>query len=104
MTISPYELLRASKPQPPQSVVTPYDLYSRIQQKEPAYRQDSISPVPPPAPSERACSAAAAPAVRRTHYISDIHAKHSTADRRASFVSRPIHEQEMPPAQQTTHP
>ena len=95
MTPSPYELLRAVRPQPPHSVVTPYDLYSQIQQSAPLPKPEALLPVSQP---EHPALAAASPfAIRKTHYISDIHAKHSTACRCASFISQPIRE-DFPPS------
>jgi len=97
MNVSPYELLRASKPQSTQSIVTAYDLYSCIKQKEPAVKQDSICPVPQAEPFEHpSASSSRLSASQRTHYISDIHAKHSIAGRHASFINQPIHEVQKP--------
>lgn len=82
--VSPYALLKASKPKQPASLVTPYDLYS-VAQNEPAYSSGSTektqkvdipSIVPPP--------------VRKTHYIHDIGLRHNQALRRTSLTQTPI--------------
>ena len=89
MTLSPYELLRTSRPQPQSAAITPYDLYSRIQQ-EPAV------PVHVPVQASAALAQAqpqpAVPpsAARKTHYISDIHTKHASAVRHAAFTHEPL--------------
>ena len=85
--VSPYALLCASRPRPAASVVTPYDLYSRLQQ-EAAVQQPTASPAiaqENPPVSDMLPSPA-----RKTHYISDIHQRHSKADLRASFIHQPL--------------
>lgn len=85
--ISPYELLKASKPRKPNTVTTPYDLYSAAQ----------ISATEPPEIiSEQASSnagqraAVSVPSVptRKTHYISDIQKRHNAALRRSALSPR----------------
>ena len=73
--ISPYALLTASRPKSAASIVTPYDLYSAVQNRE-----DMPSP-PPESP--------ASPAPVRTHYIRDIGQRHNNAVRRATFSAPP---------------
>jgi len=99
MTISPYELLRASKPLPRPSVVTPYDLYSRIQQEPAApFPSETAFPMEAALLPEAARQAEPAPpastalpaAARKTHYISDIHSRHSAAGRHARFTKEPL--------------
>ena len=89
MNVSPYELLCASKPKVPQTLVKPYDLYSSMQQNDPVFVHASIPSDPLPAPAGHDL-AATVPSVRKTHYISDIHAKHSSAGRRTAFVNQPL--------------
>ena len=88
MIVSPYELLCASKPQPRPCVVMPYDLYSRIQQ-EPAVPVPASVSLPPDHP-QPAASAVSLPVARKTHYISEIHTKHTAAGRRAAFIHEPL--------------
>lgn len=81
--VSPYELLCASRPAVP--AAAPYDLYSRLQQ------ESAPSPEVPPTPQiGLPAPLAPLPPVKKTHYISDIHMKHSTAGRRAAFVNQPL--------------
>ncbi len=63
--ISPYELLKRSKPKPPPAYVTDYDLYSAAQQSTP-------EPAAPPA---------------KTHYVSGIHQRHTRALKHAQMQS-----------------
>ena len=78
MSVSPYELLRSCIPKPPETTVTPYDLYSAVQAQPqapaafapPAPEPTEASPVPPP---------------RRTHYIAQIRARHDLAQRPPAF-------------------
>lgn len=86
--ISPYELLCQSKPRQIPTFVTPYDLYSRA-------GQSYVHPMPPEpaaAPSMPPTSAAfdAPAAGRHTHYISDIHARHSTAGKNVVLSNIPL--------------
>jgi len=87
MTVSPYALLCASRPQPAPSVVTPYDLYSSVHQEHAAAMPAAAEP--PAAPSIPIQTLPAAP--RKTHYIADIHARHSTAGKSARFTHDPLH-------------
>ena len=76
--ISPYALLKASKPKAPARVVTPYDLYSAMQH-EPALPAQEPMPapvLPPPA--------------KKTHYIRDIGLKHNQALHRVSLTQAPL--------------
>lgn len=81
--VSPYALLKASKPKTPASLVTPYDLYSTIQ-REP----DTV--IRQPEPLQAFDVRAAEPPVRKTHYIRDIGFRHSQALRHASFSQTPM--------------
>lgn len=83
-TLSPYALLCASKPKPPATVVTPYDLFSASQQTNAdtySHTSDALSAQTheqsPPyknfLPSEK------------THYISDIHARHNKAAKHCRY-------------------
>ena len=90
MSVSPYELLCLSKPRKPAALVTPYDLYSQSQQQlamQPeAVRAESLTEVP-----ASTCALPQQPtSTLRTHYISDIQKRHSTATRRTAFSSSPI--------------
>ena len=79
-SISPYELLYASRPKPVSSFNTAYDLYSQMQNE---YYKPSIQvPESTPAPSNDTALTEQAPsATKRTHYIADIHARHNAANR-----------------------
>ena len=85
MVPSPYALLCASKPKPPQTVTTEYDLYSL---SLPA-AADSL-PLQEPAVTMSMPTQSASPAAKRTHYIADIQARHTSAMRQASQTSRPL--------------
>lgn len=81
--ISPYALLRASKPQKPSTVASQYDLFS-LAQTGSAFAQASMqshekTAADMPAPVLQTPSTP----VQRTHYISDIHARHTKASRHA---------------------
>lgn len=101
-SISPYALLKASRPKPPAVIVTAYDLYSTAQSAaqpspsaqivQPAQSAQDAQPVPdPPATPVQAHVPAArtAPApyisTRRTHYIRDIETRHDAALRRTKL-------------------
>ena len=82
--VSPYALLKASKPKPPASLVTSYDLYS-VTQSSPAPADnhpnllrffDAPSSVSPPE--------------RKTHYIRNIGLRHNQALRNVAFSQTPI--------------
>lgn len=82
--ISPYALLKASKPKPSPSQASTYDLFSSAVQN---YKPDSAEK-PAPLSDRSPEQSAEAPRYiplpeKKTHYIADIHARHSTADRRA---------------------
>ena len=89
--ISPYALLCACRPKKAPSYITEYDLFSRAQQAEDAVGvapTSSISAAPLSMPP--VASTPAAPPAPRTHYISDIHARHASASSRISFASKPL--------------
>lgn len=75
--ISPYELLCASRPKPNSSIVTAYDLYSK------ALNESHTPSIHHPASlsSEDAVFSQMPHAMKRTHYIADIHARHNAANR-----------------------
>lgn len=84
--ISPYALLTASKPKSAAASVSRYDLYSMAQEQF-TDTSDTIQtaaefppmPVIPPVQQQK-----------RTHYISDINARHSSAAGRSAFNSSTI--------------
>ncbi len=78
--ISPYALLTASRPKSAASIVTPYDLYSAVQNRE---------DMPPPPPESPASPAPVRIQGTRTHYIRDIGQRHNNAVRRATFSAPP---------------
>lgn len=86
-SISPYMLLKLSKPKEPDVIVTEYDRYSAMQNvpSEPA-AAPKPAPEPaavyePPEPSRTAQPPMPPfyPPVRRTHYIKDIGSRHESA-------------------------
>ena len=83
-SISPYALLQASKPRPPKRITTDYDRFSLADKAAPSASPTptTLSPAHPAQPMEADPLQAFAPA-RRTHYIADIHARHSSAIRHA---------------------
>ena len=86
-SISPYALLCASKPQTPTSFTTPYD--KRSAELSSAARDAESARLQLPAETEIHPSPAGASILqRRTHYISDIHARHSFAASRTQFAPR----------------
>lgn len=103
-SISPYALLKASKPVPKHAATT-YDLYSAAQaaaSEQEAFPSSASPDLPdasfssaPPRDSHvqppSAPSAARMPLVpaRRTHYIADIKDRHAAALRRAAPGQRP---------------
>ena len=80
--ISPYALLTASRPKSAASIVTPYDLYSAVQNSAEPPAQAFPSEPPAPAPLPRLQGP-------RTHYIRDIGLRHSSAARRTVFSAPP---------------
>lgn len=90
--VSPYELLRMSKPKPAPTVVTAYDLYSAAQSQSPQSAEPPRQAPEPPREPERQEPPPAppvfAPPVRRTHYIADIKSRHEMASHRSSL--RPV--------------
>ncbi len=110
-SVSPYALLRASIPKAVTRIANAYDLFSvaqsaaqdvPAQEAAPARRgaaepasapEPQAVPVPqavpePPVIPEPRVRASTLPA-RRTHYISDIAARHNAAARSASFLDAP---------------
>ena len=71
--ISPYALLCACKPRRVTVPASPYDLYSTVHQANAQERLPDAA-AQPALPQEPASVPA-----RRTHYISDIHARHTRA-------------------------
>ena len=81
-SLSPYELLTASRPKPSSTFSTSYDLYCTFKHESAEMQSNSLhdaAPVssdnnitPPPEHSLQ---------VKRTHYIADIHARHNAANR-----------------------
>ncbi|MBE5800099.1 MAG: hypothetical protein E7321_09155 [Clostridiales bacterium] len=91
--ISPYALLCQSKPKPVYTPPTPYDLYSlTVRERQTA---DDITP---DSTSFFGSSGSQTPITadpplnpgRRTHYIADIHARHSAAFQHSPQSSRPL--------------
>ena len=78
--ISPYALLTASRPKSAASIVTPYDHYSAVQNRE---------DMPSPPPESPASPAPVRIQGARTHYIRDIGQRHNNAVRRATFSAPP---------------
>lgn len=87
-SISPYELLKRSKPKPPAAYVTDYDLYSAAQQGEPfpktqPFPDQSMPAAVPAASLTRQTmpmhALPARPSASKTHYIADIKTRHSRA-------------------------
>ena len=78
-SISPYTLLQQSKPKQPKQISTNYDQsYSGEENNQsPVLSNPSLKHV-----IESEASPVSSP-VRRTHYIADIHARHSSAIRHA---------------------
>ena len=72
--VSPYELLKRSKPKPPPAYVTDYDLYSAAQRPAPEPEIPQI----------------------KTHYVSGIHNRHAKAMKYAQMhsgvLSSPSHQ------------
>lgn len=79
--VSPYALLQASKPRPPHTMTTTYDLYSAAYAASPADAQ-ALESRSIPAENPTRSSSFRAPAPSQTHYISDIQKRHNAAIRR----------------------
>ena len=94
MTFSPYALLQSSRPKPPQTITTHYDLYSLSGQSS---VRDTPVQEPLPASPEQAITP---PAAKRTHYIADIHARHTGAMRQARQLSLPLSSATIPSSSQ----
>ena len=85
-SISPYALLCASKPKQQTSQPTPYDLYSAAQHHAalPETVKEPVSlPQERPYEAQRSAASLSSAQQKRTHYISDIHARHTSAARRS---------------------
>lgn len=86
--ISPYALLNASRPKSAASVVTPYDLYSAVQNAPEPLSVPAVETAPEqPAPRSPAVPRLQGP---RTHYIRDIGMRHSSAAGRTQFSAPPL--------------
>lgn len=91
-SVSPYALLKASKPKPVPTIVTPYDLYSSAyaQHTDASPASDSpdltASDAPHHQSPQRRVQAYPNDPSRRTHYISDIHSRHNQAIRQSSRI------------------
>ncbi len=92
--LSPYALLKSSKPRPPAVYTTSYDAFSAVSQSAavPAPLPMQIPPAPPPVLPPMPCT--------RTHYIADIKARHSFAAKH-SRMSVPGAPAQSPPSLQT---
>ena len=91
-SVSPYVLLRASKPKDAPTVATAYDLYSAMQSCPPPELQPiAAQPASQESSAKDERSPAAMPLVPRgrTHYIEQIRSRHSAAARRAYPPSSP---------------
>ncbi|MBR5288725.1 MAG: hypothetical protein IKU34_09090 [Clostridia bacterium] len=72
--LSPYALLKQSKPKHPSVYTTAYDLYSAVAQEKHDHASDNAAaPLSPPHPLQSSI-----PTVR-THYITDIKKRHQNA-------------------------
>lgn len=89
-SVSPYALLSASKPKRAPSVVTAYDLYSMAQGRSSDAPEPAGMPRGQETPPARAAQPAVYPQPRKTHYISDIHTRHTSATSRTSMLSSPL--------------
>lgn len=82
-SISPYMLLKLSKPKEPDVIVTEYDRYSAMQNvpsESAAIPEPAAAPEPPvPPKAAEPPMPPFYPPVRRTHYIKDIGTRHETA-------------------------
>ena len=82
-SLSPYALLCASKPKPVPTLVTPYDLYSITQFSASDAVLNSPSSFEPTSQnqpkSDSTRNSLSYPPLKRTHYIADIHARHTAA-------------------------
>lgn len=88
MIMSPYELLRASKPKPPQTVISDYDLYSLAQPDTAGASAAQPKPIHTDVGFQQ--TEPAVPPPKKTHYISDIHTRHANAMRRTAQASNPL--------------
>lgn len=82
--VSPYALLKASKPKPPASLVTSYDLYS-VAQNSPISIANQSNP-----PQSYGALSSVSPPERKTHYIRNIGLRHNQALRNTAFSQTPI--------------
>ena len=81
--LSPYALLKRSKPKPPASYTTPYDDFSAAQQAAHSAPEAPAQDIPTILSSSPA--PIASPPLQRTHYISSITKKHDHAARRTTM-------------------
>lgn len=88
-SISPYALLKASKPRKPDTVTTAYDLYSSAVQSSVSGQAQEAAAQQAPDTVVRP-TAASVPSVpaRKTHYISDIQKRHNAALKRSALPPR----------------
>ena len=106
-SISPYALLKRSKPKPPAVYTADYDLYSAAQHSGSSTTPDKTLPSPTMQPYPQAHSAAQAVSsfssdfTARTHYISGIRQRHSKASGRTKMSDKPLPNQSSPASLQT---
>lgn len=81
-TVSPYELLLAVKPRQ-MTCSNSYDLYSSSQS---TVCNDANTPVHAASMHDGFSDAEKTPNQKRTHYITDIHAKHRLASQRTLYT------------------
>lgn len=74
--LSPYALLCASKPTP--TLRLPYDVYSQAQQPD----AEPAIPAAPRFAQPQQSAVYTPPAIRKTHYVTDIQNRHGAASQR----------------------
>lgn len=95
-SISPYALLKASKPKPANAQQNAVDTFSCTVQHHAAFSSEnqkaylSASEEQAAVPFSVAATHEYAPPYKKTHYIADIHARHSTASRQAGQELRTL--------------
>lgn len=77
-SLSPYQLLKASSVKTP--FHTPCDAFEKRNAATQAIEPPPL-PIVPPVPSPDTPAAQIPPQFKRTHYIADIHSRHSAAQR-----------------------